>query len=146
MAKEYKNNIIDVLKHIENKDYDYFDSLTEEQKKELQPYILMRWMATVKEEQLHQYYTLAVNELVNINFWDLSKYKDLQFKLLCAVGQKEKVFHQWLASSKSSKDKDLNDLKPFFKNLNEQELKMKLARMTKEEKTDVRNFLGLNNK
>ena len=47
MVKEYKNNIFDVIKHIDDKDYSYYNSLNEESKKEIQPYTLTRWMSAV---------------------------------------------------------------------------------------------------
>ena len=37
MAKQYKNNIFDVLKEIENKNYRYYESLSEDLQKEIQP-------------------------------------------------------------------------------------------------------------
>lgn len=33
MAKEYKNDIFEVIKQIDRKNYNYYDSLTDEQKK-----------------------------------------------------------------------------------------------------------------
>ena len=86
MAKEYKNDIFEVIKQIDRKNYNYYDSLTDEQKKEIQPYTLMRWMSTVSDEQSHQKYNITINNNVNKYFWELSKYKDLQFKLLCTSG------------------------------------------------------------
>ena len=52
--KEYKNNIFDVIKQIDKKNYQYFDSLNEEQKKEIHPYTLARWMTTVAQPNDHK--------------------------------------------------------------------------------------------
>ena len=69
MAKEYKNNIFDVLKHIDNKEYGYYNSLNEESQKEIQPYTLTRWMSAVAgNEEKHIQYTLDINNFVNMHF------------------------------------------------------------------------------
>lgn len=142
MVKEYKNNIFDVIKQIDKKNYQYFDSLNEEQKKEIQPYTLARWMSTVADEYDHKKYNMDINNNVNMYFWNLSKYKDLQFKLLCTCGQTGFNKHQWIPISKSSTDKTLNSIKDYFFGLTEKEIQMKYGRMTKEEIKNIQNFLG----
>ena len=144
MAKEYKNDIFEVIKQIDRKNYNYYDSLTDEQKKEIQPYTLMRWMSTVSDEQSHQKYNITINNNVNKYFWELSKYKDLQFKLLCTSGQSGFNRHQWIPISKTLNDKTLNSIKEYFQGLTSQEIQMKYQKMSKEEIKDIQNFLGFN--
>lgn len=144
MAKEYKNDIFEVIKQIDRKNYNYYDSLTDEQKKEIQPYTLMRWMSTVSDEQSHQKYNITINNNVNKYFWELSKYKDLQFKLLCTSGQRGFNRHQWIPISKTLNDKTLNSIKEYFQGLTTQEIQMKYQKMSKEEIKDIQNFLGSN--
>lgn len=134
MAKEYKNNIFDVIKHIDNQEYDYYKSLDEESQKEIQPYTLTRWMSAVAgNEQKHNQYTKDVNEYVNTHFWELSKYKDLQMLLLTTCGQKGWNKHQWIPLSKTPTDKKYNALKKEFKYLSDEEFKYTYDSMSPDE-------------
>lgn len=142
MAKEYKNNLFQVITHIDKKDYGYLQTLTEEQVKEIQPYVLMKWLSSAPMEEIDEYYTLAVNETVNTNFWQLSKYKDLQWKLMCACGIGKFVKHQWISSVSAPKDKQKLLLRTFFQHLNNQEFEDKFMSLTDTEKTEILQHLG----
>lgn len=147
MAKAYKNDIFEVIKQIDNKNYRYYDSLNDEQKKELQPYTLMRWMATASgNEELHKQMTLNVNNKVNVHFWELSKYKDLQYKLLCSCGLKKWMRHQWLPMSKSNNDKQYKIIREFYKNLNEQDFMIKYKSLSKNDIENILRCVGLKDK
>jgi hypothetical protein len=45
---------------------------------------------------------MAVNEIVNKHFWDLSKEKDLQVRLLYSCGMGQSIFHKWIPSKRDS--------------------------------------------
>jgi len=143
VAKEYKNNIFEVLNHIDRKDYGYYDTLDEEKQKEIQPYTLTRWMsASYGSEAVHQSLTQRVNERVNKRFWELSKYKDLQWKLLCTAGGGSFVKHQWIPITKSSNDKTTTMLRKFYSHLNDDEFALKIKDLDKKELTDIKRYLG----
>jgi len=137
MAKEYKNNIFDVIKHLDNKEYGYYETLDEESQKEIQPYTLTRWMSAVAgNEQKHELYTKSVNEYVNKHFWELSKYKDLQMLLLTSCGQKGWNKHQWIPLSKLPTDKKYNAIRKEFEYLTDEEFKYTYDLMTPDEIKD----------
>ena len=143
MAKEYKNNIFDVLKHIDNKEYGYYNSLDEESQKEIQPYTLTRWMSAIYgNESIHQSLNKRVNERVNRRFWELSKYKDLQWKLLCTVGNKTNYKHQWIQMTKTNNDKAISLLRNFYSHLNDEEFQLKLKTLEKSDISDIKHYLG----
>lgn len=143
MAKQYKNNIFEVLKHLDNKDYGYYESLSEEQQKEIQPYTLARWMSAIYgNESSHQSLNKRVNERVNKRFWELSKYKDLQWKLLCSVGNKISYKHQWIGFTKSSNDKTTNMLRHFYSYLNDDEFNLKMKTLQKDDIKEIKQYLG----
>lgn len=143
MAKQYKNDIFEVLKHLDNKDYGYYESLSEEQQKEIQPYTLVRWMSAIYgNESSHQSLNNRVNERVNKRFWELSKYKDLQWKLLCTVGNKITYKHQWIPTTKSNTDKVTSLLRRFYSHLNDEEFQLKLKTIEKSEISDIKHYLG----
>ena len=142
MAKEYKNNIFDVLNHIDKKEYDYYESLSEEQQKDIQPYTITRWMSAVGNSELkHEQYTKDVNQYVNTHFWELSKYKDLQMKLLASCGQSGWNKHQWIPLSKNTpKDKNYESLKNAFKSIDEDDFRQRYESMDSKE---IKEFLKM---
>ena len=146
MAKQYKNDVFEVLKNIDYKNYGYYDSLTDEQKKEIQPYTLMRWKAITvgngSENNL-----LNVNEKVNKHFWELSKYKDLQWKLLCTCNDKP-IYqrHQWIPMCKNQKNKDYEMVKNFYVGLTDAEVSFKFNGLSKTDIKQIKEYLGLADK
>lgn len=144
MAKQYKNNIFDVLKEIENKNYQYYDRLSNELQKEIQPYTLCRWMSVMQgNDYQHENLTLKVNNNVNKNYWILSKYKDLQWKLLCTCGSRHFVKHQWIPVNKSPMDKNYKIIREFYSNLNDDEFKMKYDNMSQIEIKSIKQMMGI---
>ena len=146
MAKEYKNNVFEVLKNIDYKNYGYYDSLTSEQQKEIQPFTLTRWKSmitgTAQEDNL-----LRVNERVSKNFWELSKYKDLQWRLLCSCNKIPTYQrHQWIPLSKNQQNKDYQLVKNFYSGLNDNEISFKFNNLTKKDIKEIKNYLGLTDK
>lgn len=145
VAKTFNNNIFQVLTHIDKKDYNYFKNLSDEQLKDMQPYTLLKWLSHVSTDaNKAEYYTLVTNELVNNNFWKMSKYKDLQLQLLCACGCGSWTKHGWLKTKTvSKKDKKINELRKFFYNLTDEEFEYKVKNMDKKELEDTYNNLGI---
>lgn len=144
MTKQYKNNIFDILKEIENKNYRYYESLSEDLQKEIQPYTLCRWMSAMQGNNTqHEELTLKVNNNVNKNYWIMSKYKDLQWKLLCTCGLKKFVKHQWIPLNKEKDDKDYKIIRNFYSNLNDDEFKLKYENMSDNEKLIIKHTLGI---
>jgi hypothetical protein len=99
------------MKAFDSKDYNYYDSLDEEEKKKFSPFILFRWGSCVYGEELGQFYTVASNEFANVNLWDLSKHKKLQWLTLCTIspgiGNQK---HYWLGTVKKESNKLKNQL------------------------------------
>lgn len=98
MSKDYKNNLSDILNSLDKKDYTIYNKMSDEQKKEFQPFVLMRFMSSVPNDDESLYSLVLVNEYVNKYFWDLSTDKELQSKLLSASGLGNKKYHQWIAN------------------------------------------------
>ena len=94
-----------VLSNLDNKNLGYYDSLSEEEKKDFQPFVLMRFMSASDNSGIEaKYSVISVNEFVNQNFWDLSKEKELHAKLLSASGLGIKQRHPWIAAKSQSND------------------------------------------
>ena len=142
MAKEYKNNIFDVIKNIDNKNYQYYNSLDDEQKKDIQPYTLTRWMSAIAgNESKHEKFTKDINNFVNTHFWELSKYKDLQMLLLESCGQPGWNKHQWIPISKNTpKDKSYETLRKEFKTMSDDDFQQCYNSL---DEKDIKEFLKI---
>lgn len=115
--KKYTLELSRVLSELDKGNKSFYSSLTNEEKKAYTPLILMRYMSSLGDQSRNKEYAIiAVNDLVNIGFWQLSKYPELQHLLLCAASLGTKQYHQWIPNkSKGSKSSSIDN---FFKELN----------------------------
>ena len=91
-----------VLAALDRKDYDFYDQLDQEHKKQISPFLLNRYMSIVKgDETISSYYLLSTNQKVNVTYFELAKHPKLIWQLLCSVspGMGTK-FHQWVGHKK----------------------------------------------
>lgn len=90
-----------VLPAIDTRKKAFYDILSEEDRKSYAALVIMRYMSSLSDQSPNQEYELLmVNDLVNIGFWELSKYPDLQHLLLCVTGLGSKQYHPWIAAKK----------------------------------------------
>jgi len=90
------------MKGFDRKDRDYYDKLTDEQRKKFSPYLMLRWGSTVTgSSDLQAYYLISTNENVNKNFFDLGKHPKLQW-LTCTTVSPDMGYqnHYWLSAKK----------------------------------------------
>lgn len=81
--KQYKIDLFEVLNKINKEDYQYFDKLTEEERKELSPYVLQRWLFGAQENEfLH---VILTNQYMNPYTFNLQSHKLLLYKLACTA-------------------------------------------------------------
>jgi hypothetical protein len=93
----------ELLKAIDDKDREFYDRLTEEQKKSFSAYLALRWSSVVRgSTMIEHYYTVSANTQVNRDFWEINRHPKLQWLLATCVspgiGAQR---HEWLGSSKS---------------------------------------------
>jgi hypothetical protein len=92
----------DELNALDNKDLDFYDNLTDEEKKKFSNYLMLRYASAVKGyREIEEYYLLATNKRVNKNFWDLNKHPKLQWMVVQTaspgIGNQ---YHAWIAPKK----------------------------------------------
>jgi hypothetical protein len=112
-----------VLGALDTKDRNFLDKLSEEEAKQLSPFMMIRWGATVDgSADLQAYYLMSANERLNKNFFDIStsEHKRLQWLLATTISPgMGKQRHNWLAakkkSSNSKAEKFLRNLFPHYK-------------------------------
>lgn len=116
--REYNSNLAiwNEMSAFDRKDYNYYDKLTDDEKKQFSPYILMKWGANVEgNNNISKYYIAATNEYINNNFWDIQKHKKLQWLNLCVISPGiGKQRHYWITSSKKETNKLKNKLLELF--------------------------------
>lgn len=104
----------EVLSNLDKKNLKYYDNLSEEQQKEFQPFVLLRFMSSSDNSALEAKYSLiSVNEFANQYLWELPKEKELHAKLLAASGLGFKQNHSWIAA----KSKTTDIVKDFIKSV-----------------------------
>lgn len=123
---------------LDRKDIEFYDSLTDEEKKKFSPYLMMRYSASVDgNADMQAWYLMATNERVNKNFFDIStsQHKKLQW-LLCTtvspgLGPQR---HYWLGSKKSDTDtKSIKFLTQLYPNLKSDDIALLAEINTKED-------------
>ena len=90
------------MKGFDRKDRDYYDKLTDEQRKKFSTYLMLRWGSAVTgSSDLQAYYLISTNENVNKNFFELGKHPKLQW-LMCTTVSPDMGYqnHYWLSTKK----------------------------------------------
>ena len=82
-----------VLPNLDAGNFEFYNSLTDQQKKEFSPFIAMKFMSAVRNKNDVSYHLIAINNVVNRDFWELKDYPDLQCLLLAACGSGAKKRH-----------------------------------------------------
>ena len=137
------------LNAVDQKNYDFYDNLTEEEKKAFSPFILMRYTSNVQgDSDIQEWFVETTNEYVNKDFNLLSKgHKELLWKLFAATSVGVNCYHPYLAAGKKDKankiEKLLAELKPAMKM---SDIKLWASMMTKEDKEELFEKMGFDKK
>lgn len=122
---------------LDRKDREYFDEMTDDEKKKFSPYLMIRWSSAVTGDPMVQsYYLMSANERLNKNYFDISssRHKKLQWLLATTVSPGMGVqSHQWIAPrKKESQNKSAKLLREIRPDLNEDEITL-LCRINSDE-------------
>lgn len=137
--KKPKLDLGNTLKAINMRDIKYYANLTDDERKGYAPLVLMRFMSSApNQNDLHATMLHYINEVVNQDFWTLSKMPDFQHILLSTCGLGQNIRHEWIAGPKKKKTEGLkNFLKLAHQDMNEQEFKLFLSMNTVEDFKDM---------
>lgn len=140
-------DIKDEMLYSDYKVFDWLDQQTPEMAKTFSPLVAMKWQSVLQSPNSYDgpgyvspssddaiNYIINVNEVVNQGFWELSKFPDLQWRLMCAVGYSQQFKHGWipLASSRKKVSKVDAVLLELHPQLNDEELALMRSKFTKE--------------
>jgi len=122
--KTQKLDLFETLHAIDTRNFDYYNNLTEDEKKGYSPLVLMRYMSSLNSQNPNAAYAvMATNEIVNLGFWNLTKHPELQHKLLCLAGLGSKQYRSWLAAKNTKQSNKIDQwLLDRFPQLNDDEL------------------------
>jgi len=137
------------LAAVDLRNYDFYDQLTDQEKKEFSPYVLMRYISNVQgDRELQEWFLEMTNELVNKDHWSLSKHhKALLWKLFAGCGAGVKAYHPYLKASSKEKavkiEKLLAELHPAMKM---SDIKLMASMMTKQDREELFDSMGFDKK
>ena len=134
-----KLNIQNEMSVFDRKDRDFYDSLTEEERKKFSTFLMIRWGSSINgSRELQEYYVQSTNHYLNKHFFALSRHPKLQWLMATAVSPGMGTHrHNWIAPKKketvagaSAIKKQLTEL---FPNMKTDELELMAKITTKKE-------------
>ena len=137
------------LNAVDTRDYDFYNRLTDEERKSFSPFVLMRYTSSAQSDhEIQEWFLERTNEFVNKNHWSLSKdHKALLWKLFASVGTGMNIYHPYLASGKKQKankiEKLLAELYPAMKMA---DIKFMASRMSDKDKKELFDKMGFDKK
>ena len=134
---------------IDKKNRNWYNDLTDDEKKKVSPWMLMRYASSVKHDVIdfEEHYLERTNELVNVHFNTLRHHPELQIQLLQVVGIGSNQFHPWIAPGKRGKsDKMVELVATKYPYLNDDEINIYLNTLTVKQVKDLKEQLDENKK
>ena len=119
-----KLSIANEMKMFDHKVRDFYDDLSDEERKKFAPFLMIRWGSAVEgSRDLQEFYVISTNERLNKNFFNISssKHRKLQWLMATTVSPGWGTLrHNWIAPKKKeagagSMKKQLAELFPHYK-------------------------------
>ena len=119
-----KLSIANEMKMFDHKVRDFYDELTDDERKKFAPFLMIRWGSAVEgSRDLQEFYVISTNERLNKNFFNISssKHRKLQWLMATTVSPgMGSLRHNWIAPKKKeagagSMKKQLAELFPHYK-------------------------------
>lgn len=129
---------------------DLWDSFTDEQRKQISLYLLIRYASSIKttDRDAQALAVFKTNEYYNKNYFNLSNHPKLLWYLVCMCGNDEKkiYFHEWIGYKKKEGDKEskiTKFLESKFPTMKRNELEMMAQMMSKKDINEFAKDLGM---
>jgi hypothetical protein len=117
-----KLNIANEMAQFDCKTREFYDSLTDEERKKFSNYLMIRWGSSVQgSRDLQEFYLISTNERFNKNFFAINRHPKLQWLSATTVSPGMGTHrHQWIAPKKKEPAttgirKQLAELYPYLK-------------------------------
>lgn len=139
-------HISNEMKQFDLKNRDFYDSLSDEQKKKFAPFLMIRWGSTVEgDRDLQEFYLRSTNERLNRLFFSIPhRHRKLQWLLATTVspgmGAKR---HAWISPRKKTGDsKHRKAIAELYPHLRDDELDVMCAINTAADVRALRKQMG----
>jgi len=144
-----KLTIANEMRQFDRKNRNFYNELTDEEKKKFSTYLMIRWGSAVEgSRELQEFYVIACNERLNKHFFSVSKHPKLQWLMATTVSPDMGTpRHVWIAPKKkeaglSAKRRALMAIYPNYK---DDEIDV-MAEITTQKEIDEYNRLAGNDK
>jgi len=106
-----KLSIQNEMAQFDLKNRDFYDSLTDEERKKFSNYLMIRWGSSVQgQRELQEFYVIATNERLNKHFFAVNRHPKLQWLMATSVSPGMGTHrHQWISPKK--KEGGSNEIK-----------------------------------
>lgn len=106
-----KLTIANEMAQFDRKNRQFYDELTDEERKKFSNYLMIRWGSSVQgSRDLQEFYVIATNERLNKHFFAVNRHPRLQWLMATSVSPGMGTHrHQWIAPKK--KDAGSNEVK-----------------------------------
>lgn len=142
-----KLSIANEMACFDRKDRDFYDNLTDDEKKKFSNFLMIRWGSSVNgSKEMQEYYLIATNERLNKHFFDINKHPKLQW--LCATTVSPGMGtqrHNWISLKK--KEAGVNSIRKqlgeLFPHLEDDSLDLMATLNTQKDINEYLKKLGL---
>ena len=139
------------MAQLDRKNREFYDELTDEEKKKFSLYLMLRWSSQVQAaSNIQAYYVMSCNENLNTNYFDISKHPKLQWLCATAVSPGVGTFkHQYIANKKKNagfENKHLKFFNQLYPHLKRDELELLASINSKEDIKRMAKELGWDDK
>jgi len=137
-----KLSIANEMAQFDSKNRQFFDELSEEERKKFSPFLMIRYGSSVSgSRDLQEFYLIATNERLNKRFFavNTTQHKKLQWLMATTVSPGLGTFrHNWIAPKKkeSTNTAVRKQLAELFPHLKDDELDL-LAQITTKKELDT---------
>ena len=131
-----KLSIQNEMAQFDKKNRDFYDSLTDEERKKFSNFLMIRWGSAVGgSAELQSYYLMSCNERLNKNWFDLNKHPELQWLLATTVSPGMGSHrHEWIKQkSRVNNNKVVKFLRNFYPDYADDDLETLAELTTKDE-------------
>ena len=140
-----KLDIFNEMKQFDNKNRDFYDELTDEEKKKFSSFLMIRWGSSVNGvTDLQHFYLVATNERLNKHFFNIPgsaerDHRKLQWLIATTVSPgMGSMRHNWISNKKKEGDGIQKQIAQLFPHLKDDEVEL-MAKLNTEK--DVKEYL-----
>jgi hypothetical protein len=117
-----KLNIANEMRQLDRKNRQFYNELTDEEKKKFSNFLMIRWGSAIEgSQELQEYYVQSTNHYLNKHFFNINRHPKLQW--LCATAVSPGLGtprHVWISPKKkeagaSARRKQLQAIFPTYK-------------------------------